>query len=481
MLGADIGTALVVVVISFNVAVAVPILLLAGVVTFLVGTSRKARNLGRLAIGLGLLVLALRLILGNMAPLGNSALFVSVVEALSHDIPLAILFAALVTWMAHSSLAIVLLVASFASAGLVSMEGAFALVLGANVGAPIAAVVAVWRGHPGGRQVALGNLGLKTIGCLCAAITLGWSTPWVLRISPDPTVSILAFHCGFNVFLASVFLPFVGTVSSFLARVVPDLGSETGSTELQTRLARDALDNPGRALGNAARETLLLGDEVARMFDEAMQAMKNDDEDAIDRSKQRDDTIDGLYEDIKTYLIEIRQVPLTEAESHRSADIMAFTLNLEHMGDILVRNVLATASRKAKKKLRFSKEGAAEIERIGARVRANLQLALNVFVSRDRELARTLLQEKEALRDIELEAVGSHLERLEAGKPESIETSSLHLDVLRDLKRINSHLTSVAYPILIEAGELRTTRLMKDGGIDKDSADWILGEESIRG
>jgi phosphate:Na+ symporter len=88
-----------------------------------------------------------------------------------------------------------------------------------------------------------------------------------------------------------------------------------------------------------------------------------------------------------------------------------------------------------------------------------MQLALNVFISGDLDSARQLILEKEHLRDLEPESSAQHLERLRAGQVASIETSALHLDILRDLKQVNSHITSVAYPILLESGELLNSRL----------------------
>ena len=120
------------------------------------------------------------------------------------------------------------------------------------------------------------------------------------------------------------------------------------------------------------------------------------------------------------------------------------------------------AAKKIKRKVVFSKEGAAELESFHQEVFDNLKLAFSVFMSGDVKVARQLITEKAALRAAEFAAAESHLARLRDGRPESIESSSLHLDVLRDLKRIHSHICSVAYPVLESAGELQSSRL-KEG------------------
>jgi phosphate:Na+ symporter len=176
-----------------------------------------------------------------------------------------------------------------------------------------------------------------------------------------------------------------------------------------------------------------------------------------------DDIVDRLFEQTKLYLTDISRHELGEEESRQCSDIMAFATNLEHIGDIIDKNLVELAAKKIKYRLQFSDEGLREIQSMHQRVHDNLKLATSVFVSSDRQLARKLLLEKEHFRQIERDAAESHHVRLKDGKRESIETSSLHLDILRDLKRINSHLSSAAYPILEQAGELRSSRLRERG------------------
>ncbi len=135
------------------------------------------------------------------------------------------------------------------------------------------------------------------------------------------------------------------------------------------------------------------------------------------------------------------------------------TVNLEHIGDIVDKNLMELANKKIKHKYEFSKDGGAELEAFHKRIMENLKLAFSVFLNEDLRVARALIEEKTQLRNLELGYADSHLARLREGRPESIETSSLHLDVLRDLKRIHSHICSAAYPVLEVAGELQPSRL----------------------
>jgi phosphate:Na+ symporter len=219
------------------------------------------------------------------------------------------------------------------------------------------------------------------------------------------------------------------------------------------------LDTPVEALACALRETLYLGDRVADMLRQTMDVFERSDQKTVKAIENADNAVDKLYEAIKLYLIRISRSDLGEEESRRYIEILSFTTNLEHIGDIIDKNLMELAGKRIKNRLAFSAEGLGELKAFHARVLENLRLALNVFTTRDLALARRLVAEKTAIRELEGKAADSHFARLREGRTESMETSSIHMDVIRDLKRINGHLTSVAYPILEAAGELSDTRL----------------------
>jgi phosphate:Na+ symporter len=220
-----------------------------------------------------------------------------------------------------------------------------------------------------------------------------------------------------------------------------------------------ALESPAVAIANAARETLRLGDIVERMLTQTLDVIRDDDRKLLKEVEELDNSVDALHEAIKLYLTKVSRETLDTQDNQRLIDVITFTTNLEHIGDIVDKNLLELANKKIRNKLQFSSQGFSEICGMHTRLLENLRLALNVFMSGDVKLARQLLEQKVAFRDLERAAAEAHLARLRVGTPESLETTSLHLDILRDLKRINSHLTSVAYPILDAAGELVQSRL----------------------
>jgi len=462
MLGADIGTTLIAQLFSLKIGWLSPILIVIGLVAFQAGNRKRTRDFGRLSVGLGLMLLALQLIVADTQPIRESDLLLAVVESLGSEPVIAVLIAAVVTWLAHSSLATVLLICSLAGIGAIPLSLVFPLVLGANLGGAAPAITATLGSAPAARRVAIGNALFKLVGCLLLLPLLRWVPEYMALLESDPVRQVVNFHTAFNLALAVLFIGLVGPVSALLERLVPD--GPVPADEGQARyLDKGALGEPAVALANARRETLRIADVLDEMLRKSMETLRRDDREYLSVVSNMDDIVDRLFEQTKLYLTDISRHELGEEESRQCSDIMAFATNLEHIGDIIDKNLVELAAKKIKYRLQFSDEGLREIQSMHQRVHDNLKLATSVFVSSDRQLARKLLLEKEHFRQIERDAAESHHVRLKDGKRESIETSSLHLDILRDLKRINSHLSSAAYPILEQAGELRSSRLRERG------------------
>jgi phosphate:Na+ symporter len=458
MLGADVGTSLVVQALSFRLDWLSPLFVLIGVVTFMAGKSSRHRDLGRASIGLGLMLLALHSIVATTEPIRSSAVLETMLGALAGEPLMALAVAAGLTWLAHSSVAIILLIVSLAVAGLIPLGLAVIFTLGANLGGAIPPVLATWRGEVSARRVTLGNLGFRLIGCLLVLPFVGLVLPELTAFDPDPGRAVANFHTAFNLALAALFLPLVGPAAQLVQRLLPDRIAADEPSKPRY-LDETALGTPPLAIAAAARETLRMGDTLERMLRDTLKVFETDDRNLAAQVSKNDDIVDRLHEAIKLYLTQVSQENMGEAESRRSMEIIAFTTNLEHVGDIIDKNLIELATKKIKNRLRFSEEGSRDIYALYGQVLDTIKLALAVFIGGDIRMARQLLEQKVRFRDREREAADRHLDRLRSGRTESIETSSLHLDILRDLKRINSHLTSVAYPILEQTGELRASRL----------------------
>ncbi|HEV7410484.1 MAG TPA: Na/Pi cotransporter family protein [Bradyrhizobium sp.] len=454
MLGANVGTTLIVQILSFNIAAAAPILFILGLVAFRGGARSRVKDLGRVAIGLGLMLLALHILLDTLAPAENAPGVRVFMNAITGDPVLCIVIGAVVTWAVHSSVATVLLIMSLAYAHFVTPYAALALVLGANLGSAVNPVFeGARRDNPASYRLPVGNLLNRLIGILLVAPLLRPITETLQAWQPDLAKATAEFHIAFNVATAVIFIGLLGPMAKILKRLLPNRVLETDPSRPRY-LDESALETPSLALADAARETLRMGDLVEVMLRKVMAAIMTNDRALVDQVSRMDNAVDGLDEAIKLYLTKLTRGSLDEREGQRAMEIISFAINLEHIGDIIDKNLSELATKKIKRRFQFSPEGAEELSAFHKRTMESLRIAFGVFMSGDVGEARKLLAEKAALRNAELAATERHLDRLREGRPETIETTSLHLDVLRDLRRIHSHICSVAYPVLDAAGEL---------------------------
>ena len=458
MLGANVGTTLIVQALSFDISAAAPVLLVIGVVTFRAADNSLARALGRVGIGLGLILLALHVLLDTLAPAEQAPAVQALLKSITNDPVLCILIAAALTWAAHSSVAVVLLVMSLAYSQFVTPEAALALVLGANLGSAINPLIeSGTRGDPASRRLPVGNILNRLVGILVVLPFLGPIAREMAALQPHPAKMTAEFHMLFNIALAAIFIGPLNGVAWLLERLLPER-KQPADPYAPRHLDEAALPTPPLALANAARETLRMGDLVETMLRNVMTALLDNDRKLVADVSRLDNAVDRLNEAIKLYITKLTRDALDDRDGRRAMEIISFTINLEHIGDIVDKNLCELAAKKIKKRYQFSAEGAAELTSFHKQVLDSLQAAFGIFMTGDVEAARKLLRQKSELRQAELAAADRHFERLREGRPETLETTSLHLDILSDLKRIHSHICSVAYPVLEAAGELRRDR-----------------------
>jgi phosphate:Na+ symporter len=466
MLGADVGTALMVGVFSRDLSWLSPLLIFIGVVGFIGWPSTTVGRVGRILIGLGLIVLALKLIFAATQPLMASPNVRLMLGSLSSDLPLDLFVGALFAVLSYSSLATVLMTATLAESGVVPLPVAFGLVLGANLGSGILALLTTLGSPIEARRVLIGNLGFKIAGVLAAVPFVGWLNAQAQLYVASPAQAVVMLHIVFNIAVGLVFLLVTGRVAALLERAFP--APQRGLLEAGPRhLDPVALSTPSLAIGCAAREALHQADVVETMLRGLLPVIRDNDLALAERLREMDDRVDELYSAIKAYLTKISREALRERESRRWTDIISFTINMEQIGDIVERIIIDVEDRLIRQDRRFSEAGMAEIAQLHAHLLDNLRLGMSVFLEGNVRDARRLLEEKARFRDLEHQFAQSHLGRLQDNALQSMETSSLHLDLISDLKRINSHICSIAYPILESTGalsntRLRTSRLMPD-------------------
>ena len=458
MLGADVGTAVMAVVYSFDLSWLSPLLIFSGVVMFLTRQNDAAGRIGRVLIGLGLITLALQLIVAATRPLTQSPEVRALLVSLPSDVLLDIVVGAALTVMAYSSLAIVLLTATLAASGLVPAGVALGLVIGANIGSGALALLATANASPETRRLPLGNLFFKLIGAALALPLLPQAHVLLQTYVDTVHQQVVVFHLVFNIALALLFIGFTHRAGRLLERFLPPATKRLDAMRPH-HLDPVALGTPSLAITCAAREALHQADVVETMLRGILPVIRNNDRELAAQLRQMDDTVDELYSAIKFYLTQISREALSEREGRRWADIVSFTINMEQIGDIIERVIQDVEDKKIRKNRSLSDAGMAEICHLHERLLANLRLGMSVFLDGHVRDAQRLLEEKARFRDLEHEYAASHIARLQDNTAQSIETSSLHLDLISDLKRINSHICSIAYPILESAGALSKTRI----------------------
>jgi phosphate:Na+ symporter len=468
MLGANVGTTLIVQVLSFDVAAVAPALILIGVLLFRRAGATRARDLGRVAIGLGLMLMALHQLVSTITPFEDTTSLRMVLGAITTQPMLDVLVAAALTWAAHSSVAVVLLVMSLAAKGVVPPDAAFALVLGANLGTAVNPVLEGVSGDdPVARRLPVGNLLNRLLGCLLGLVLLDRLGVLMVRLDADPARAVADFHTLFNLVLAVVFLPVLGPFGALLRRLLP-ARVEAEDPSRPRYLDQAALENPAIALASASREALRMADALEAMLAGAGEVLGTTDRKRIGDVRRLDDVLDRLNRAIRDYLSELDPEALSEADHRRLNEILVFTTNLEAAGDVIDRDVMGHLAKRLKRGLPMPPAEKVEARRLLERLAATARAAAAVFMTEDARAARLLVAEKEAFRDLEASATVAHFAGLRArtgqeGGAEAVEGSALHLDLLREFKRLNSHLVAAAaYPVLEGQGELLASRLRAD-------------------
>lgn len=451
MLGADVGTALAVLVASQKIAALVPILLTIGVFGFLSSQSSKVRGISRAFTGLGLILLSLSLIGTNAQELTSNAEFVAILDILSSHPSLLLIVGLIMTYLAHSSLAIVLLTVGLVAAGTFEVQVGIYLVLGANLGSGLLPVIANWQSSKNARLPVTANLAIRAFGVGVAYFCVGILIEQLSLYVPMTMIPI-SVHIVLNVCVACFGLFTLSLFIKMADHILPD-DQHDAAVIGPKYLDEHLLTSTGEALACAKREALAMADLTQDMLRGVNIVLKFDSDEKRRGISKMDDDVDRLFNAIKLYAAQILQRELSEDETKRAMDILSFTANLEHIGDIIDTGLMGLAAKKIKQQSQFSKEGWTEIEQLLEAVSNNFELAINTFVSDDADLARQLIQTKPVVSELERNSIETHFQRLGSGHADTLTTSSLHLDVLRDLKRINSHLTSIAYPVLLAAGE----------------------------
>ena len=458
MLGANVGSALIVQVFSFDISLIYPVFIFGGYIAFRRGQQTRLKDLGRMAIGFGLMILALSLLSETMRPIAGAQAVRDVLASLTREPLVNLAIAAVLTWLAHSSVAVVLLVVSLAGAGIVAPEAALAMVLGANLGSAFNPLVESAGADRVKVRLAVGNLANRALGCALFLPLHGFCEA-ALRARGVPVgLEITIFHLIFNLAMAALFIGFLTPLADALARAFPQ-AVDLADPATPKYLAPGALDMPAVALSNAARESLRMSDTLEAMLRGSQDVLRSGDRKRADEVRAMDNVVDRLHAQIERYLSAIDGDSLNEEDGRRLSEVLAFAINVEHAGDVIEKSLMKLAQKLIKTRASLSAEALGEIDAMFEHLVADLQLACTVFTGGNLEAARKLAAEKEFFREVERKATEQHFARVRGGLGENYQSGGVQLDIVRDLKRIAGHIVATAYPLLEQSEMLRRSRL----------------------
>ena len=462
VLGADLGSALVIQLLSLRPDWLIPVLLALGGYMFLKVEARTPRQVGRILIGVALILLSLRLISESVEPIREARFMPAIAGYLTRDFVTAYLVGAAVTFLMFSSVASILMTVTFVAIGVLPAQAGVSVVMGANLGS---ALLFLWlsRGMgPVAKRLPWANLLLRGAGSVLGLLVLNY-TPALGWLDAIPEqYRLVVTHVLFNAAVLVLSLPFLPWLQGPFARFLPDRSAmdPEGPLKPPTALDRNVLDRPAQAIASLTREVLRMGEMVAAMAAPVMDLYRSGDTAAIKAVRAADHEVNTALDEIRRYSAEIDRENLTKAQKRRIRELVEYAISLEEAGDIITKNLMVLARAKRRANLHFTEAGRQELEMLHECVLRNIQLALGVLVTEDIESARLLLSEKSELAARERKSRKRHLKRLREGDERSFDTSDIHLETLRALKDLNARISAIAYPILYRHGQLLETRLV---------------------
>jgi len=454
LLGADIGTTFVVVLLSIRkISEYSMLILLLGVVMDMVSRKKRTRYISMVFVGFGFIFFGLHLMATSALPLKDNRLFNDLLAFLSQTPLYSFFLAAIVTPFLSSAGTIGLTIA-FAFSGILNFEAALPFVLGANVGTAFTAVASSLSGATAGKQVAVAHLLFKVIGVAIFlplihpfAAAVNWLASQIPGIGESVSARIALAHISFNILLSVAFLPFISQGVWLVRKLVPP--SSDGEKEFAPRyLDPKSLETPALAFANVKREILRVADLVQDMFRDVLRCFQRHDADLVADIEARDDKVDLLDREIKLFLSNLSQENLTDDQTRMNLALLSLTGSLEEIGDIIDQNILDMAGKKIHWAREFSQEGWRDIHDYHGRILETFAWTISAMTASDEELAHRVLRSVDHLKAQEGELRLKHLARLQAGLKESFETSSIHLDTLSSFSRIASLLADLVRPIL---------------------------------
>lgn len=445
ILGADIGTTFTAQILAFKLYDYALFIIIAGF--FLMNSYKKIKDIGQAIFGFGLVFFAIKLVFEVSGPLKYFPGFINALVAFSNYPLWGIIISMIFTFLVHSSAATIGIAVGLSFSGLITLKSALPIILGANLGTSFSPLFASLKGNLDARRVALGHTIFKLIIVLLLLPFIDQLTELISYISGSLPRQIANAHTLVNIFACILFLPFLKPFEKLLKLILPDsLREKYEITPLY--LDTTVLETPAMALAQAHREVLRMGDIVYDMVKRSLDVFLNNDKDGRKEIMLTDDKVDTLEKNITNYLTKLSGSDMTPEISRKNIALLYIVDDLEHIGDIVSKSLMAYTKKKIDYSLQFSEQGLQELAEFHLCVLETVKLSLAGLATWDRELAQKAINRRDFGNQKLQELHDRHLERMRIGLKESIDTSTIHLDYISDLERINFHGAKIGMSII---------------------------------
>ena len=467
MLGADLGSALVIQFLSVKIGWLAPLLLVSGGLMFLKSKSSMPKQIGRGLLGVALVLIALESMRATVMPIRDSTFLLQISALMSRDFITAFLVGTFLTFIMHSSLAVVLMIVTLVALDALPLMVGISLMLGANLGSSLLPLWITRAMPPLARQVPMMNFLIRGTASVIMVVAVNQSPLIELLPDLDNAQKVILSHILFNTLLLLT-VPLSGSLERVSTKLLPQESASLDDPPAHYRsvLNHELLDNMDLAIASIRREVqrmLLITEEM--MFP-IMDLFQKYNSARMKKIVKKDLIINEALNGTRRYVAELSGINGVQsgssAQRKELSNLLEFAIAIEAAGDVISKTLSNLAASKDQEGVRFSTEGLAELRKMHDMVIANISLAGNVLVSGDVGIARRLLEEKNEFTLRQRKSRKNHLKRLVKGRAGVLESSDLHLETGLALKEFNSHIASIAYPILSREGQLLHSRLISE-------------------
>ncbi|WP_108860254.1 Na/Pi cotransporter family protein [Ruegeria sp. Alg231-54] len=473
VLGADLGAALVIQVLSYDLGWLQPALLALGGWLYLKSERSNVRLMGRIVLGVAFILISLQFLREAVEPIRESAFLPAIAGYLETDYFSAFIVGAVLAFVMHSSVATILMCVALVQIGAIPFAAGLSLVLGANLGS---AFIPMWLTRDmtvSARRIPLANLLLRGSAALVMLIVVNVGGLHEALLVTSPAQSLIFAHIGFNLAVFLLATGFVNRMEQPMAVLMAEPKAEANAldqfSDALTPLGDPSGERASVAMSSVRHELLQMITQVERMFRPVLDIYEQDDSDAISALWQQDERVNTQLTEIRRFVARMPRQNMSKGQIKAARGLVEYAIRLEAAGDVVSNRMTRTAQIKHTERSEFSAQGWKELKDLHAAILESFSLARHVLLVDDMDCARRLVLDKAEVKRMSRNSRKAHLKRLERGQTESFQSSDLHLETLRSMRDLHGHIAAIAYPILYKSGQVLETRLVME--MEKEAND----------